>query len=146
MDDDALSPPPGTDTPPLSVARVRRVLGARQIDYVTAESGDTGLESESGDIWIRVAGADDAVLRITADWPGAYDVEKVEAVRGFLRSWHRQHYWPKATFGITDDGLVTVHAAVHYDFESGVADRQLDAVMAMSVVKIREMFRQVAAL
>lgn len=135
-----------TDTPALSVARIRRVLGARQIEFVTAESGDTGIENENGTVWISATGPDGAVLRVWAEWPGRYDVDKLEAVRAFLRTWHEQHYWPKATFGITDDGWLTVAATANYDFEAGVADRQLDAVIAMAVVKIREMFRQVAAL
>lgn len=136
----------GTDTPPLSVARVRRVCGARQMDFITAESGDTGIETDGTTVWIAVAGADEAVLRMTAQWEGYCDVDKLSLIREFLRAWHRQHYWPKGTYGITDDGRVTVHASVTYDFESGVADRQLDAVIAMGLVKIREMFRQVGAL
>lgn len=133
-------------TPELTVGRVRRVLSAREVEYITAESGDTGLENGDETIWIAVGGADDAVLTVRGDYPGSLPIDRLHDVRDFISTWHRQHYWPTASFGIADDGAVTVAGQVSYDFEAGVADRQLDDVLAMSVTKIRELFREVAAL
>lgn len=133
-------------TPGLSVGRVRRVLSARGHEYVTAESGETGLEDGDETIWIAATGPDDAVLTIRGTFPGALDIDKLHDVRSFIADWHRQHYWPTVSYGIADDGAVSVTGHCVYDFESGVADRQLDDVLAMSVTKIRELFREVGQL
>ena len=135
--------PEESDTPPLSVQRVRRVLSARQIEYLTAESGDTGVEFDDVTCWVSV-GVD--VLTIRADWPGTLPIERLEDVRTLLRRWHAEHYWPTASFGVRDDGSVTVSAQCAYDFESGAADRQIDSAAAMSCAKINELFREVSAL
>lgn len=131
------------ETPELSVARVRRVLGARQIEFLTAESGDTGVAQDGVTCWISVA-AD--VLAVRADWPGALPIDRLEEVRALLRRWHIEHYWPTASFGVTDNGGVTVAAHCSHDFESGAADHQIDAVLSMSMAKIHELFREVGTL
>lgn len=141
------SGPSGPDTSelqPLSVARVRRVLATRKIDYVTAESGDTGLENGNETIWIAVGGPAHGVLTVHGDWPGSLPIDRVDDVRAFIADWHRHHYWPTAHFGIADDGAVSVAGHTAYDFEAGVADRQLDDAMAMSIAKLRELFRELS--
>ncbi len=128
------------ETPPLSVSRVRKVLAARQVEYLRAESGDTGIQWEDRVYWVRVAGE---VARVSATWPGTLPFARLDALRGFIRDWHAENYWPKLVYGINDDGSLTLSAEVSADWESGVADRQLDDMLSMSVAKIREAFRGV---
>ena len=131
------------ETPPLTVSRVRKVLAARQIEYLTAESGDTGIRWEGRVYWVGVAGE---VATVSSTWPGTLPVDKLEALRGFIREWHAGNYWPKLVYGINDDGSLTVSAEVSADWETGVADRQLDDMLSMSIAKIREAFRGVEEL
>lgn len=86
------------------------------------------------------------VLTIHADFPETLEIERLDDVRACLRRWHAEHYWPIASFGIGDDGSITVSAHCAYDFEAGAADRQIDDVIAMSVAKIRQLSREVNTL
>lgn len=131
------------ETPPLTVFRLRRVLAARQVDYLTAESGDTGIEWEGRVYW---AGVNGEVVTIGATWPGTLPVDKLDDLRQFIRDWHAGNYWPKLAYGMNDDGSLTVSGEVSADWETGVADRQLDDMLSMSVAKIREAFRGVEKL
>lgn len=131
------------ETPPVSVSRVRKVLAARQAEYLTAESGDTGVQWEERVYWIAVSGD---VVTVSAQWPGTLGVEKLESLRSFIHDWHAENYWPKLVYGMQDDGSLTLKAEVNADWETGVADRQLDDMLSMSIAKIREAFREVEQL
>lgn len=132
---------PASPTPPLTPKRLRTVLAARQAEY--EETPDGAIVAWDGiDYTIRVGGPDGAIVRIMAEREVDPDIDEL---RAFIRTWHAENYWPTLIFGLDDAHQVRLGAHVTADWETGVADRQLDDMLAMSIVKIREAFREVAS-
>ncbi|GAB3946116.1 YbjN domain-containing protein [Corynebacterium tapiri] len=119
---------------PLTPARIRRVLGVHELDFVAAEDG-ASLEG------IHFSCDAFGVLTVAGHTPTALSGEEA---RRAVRAWHAEHFWPTCSVELTLDEGVTLHASVSVDYETGVADRQLDAMMSMALAKIREFFREVA--
>lgn len=128
-------------TPPIDLARVRQVLTNRMIAHEIADGDRLKLTDQVVPISITVNDAD--VLSLWADEDDVFDVERIDEVRAMITTWHREHYWPTASFGISDHGRIRVRAGVAYDFEAGVTDYQLDDVIAMSMAKTNEFFRKI---
>lgn len=133
--------PTQDDTPAMSARRVEAVMQARALPYVTDDDNMVGMTWEDRTYWCEVTRWDQSVITVWSMWEG---VLPLETLRLFIARWHSENYWPRLSFEVDDFTRVT--ATVSADFATGVADRQLDAMISMSVAKIREAFRELTAL
>lgn len=116
-------------------------MQARALPYVTDDDNMVGMTWEDRTYWCEVTRWDQSVITVWSMWEG---VLPLETLRLFIARWHSENYWPRLSFEVDDFTRVT--ATVSADFATGVADRQLDAMISMSVAKIREAFRELTAL
>lgn len=115
-----------TQTPPLSQARVKKFFDSRGFRYWVGRDGSIAYLHNEGNLHFLTRGERDEVLCVFGTWSGSLPMDCLEQVREFIRNWHRTRLWPKCYHSIDDNGRIRIYTELNTDYESGVADEQLD--------------------
>lgn len=115
----------GRQIAPISRDRLVSLFEAQEWKYFIDNEGDLGGNWDANLFYFMIRGTDDQVLHIQSMWHITPDIERLEEVRLFLDTWHRDRLWPKCFHRITDAGRIRVFAEHNVDFEHGATDDQL---------------------
>lgn len=115
----------GRQITPISRDRLVALFEAQEWKYFIDNEGDLGGNWDTNLFYFMIRGTTDQVLHIQSMWHVTPDMERLEEIRFFLDTWHRDRLWPKCFHRITDEGRIRVFAEHNVDFEHGATDDQL---------------------
>lgn len=118
--------PPPVDVPtPVTRDRLVLLFEDQGWKYFIDNEGDLGGNWDTNLFYFMIRGTTDQVLHIQSMWHVTPDMDRLEEIRFFLDTWHRDRLWPKCFHRITDEGRIRVFAEHNVDFEHGATDEQL---------------------
>lgn len=117
----------------LTSQRVIDCLRAQELPFFVDSHSEIGTISAGRTFQFLLLGEHREVMLVRGHWNRVVTIERSNEILEFCNKWNTAMIWPKAYFRVRDDGQIHVFTEVVADFEYGVTDPQIAAIINCGV-------------
>ncbi|EEH63737.1 hypothetical protein HMPREF0044_0756 [Gleimia coleocanis DSM 15436] len=130
---------------PLSKERLQALFEAEGYKYYVDSDGDLGGFWDFNTFHFVLAGENQELLHILCRSRRVLTMKYLDVVRAKIKEFNAEKIFPTCFYRISDEGLLTVHTQLTYDWEHGVSDSQLEMQLQCAVTTSRQFFEELEA-
>lgn len=130
---------------PLSKERLVALFEAEGFRYYEDSDGDVGGFWDFNTFHFVFSGEKQELLHILSRGRRVLSMKYLDIVRQKIKEFNAEKIFPTCFYRISDDGMLTVHTQLTYDWEYGVSDNQLEMQLQCAVTTSRQFYEELEA-
>lgn len=130
---------------PLSKERLMQLFEDEGFKYYQDNDGDLGGFWDFNTFHFILVGEQQELLHVMSRWRRVLSMKDLDTIRATIKSFNAEKIFPTCFYRISDEGLITVHTQLTYDWEHGVSDSQLKMQLQCAVTTSRQYYEELEA-
>ena len=126
----------------LTSTRVMNWLQGADLPFFVDSDGDLGAIHDSRTFYFLLFGTQREIFQVRGRWNRSLTIERSEQVLEFCNAWNAKMIWPKAYYRVRDDGQIHVYGEVAMDYEYGITDEQIGAMIVCGLQTNTQFFAE----
>lgn len=130
---------------PLSQERLKALFEQNEYKYYLDNDGDLGGTWDFHQYHFIFVGENKELLHVMSRGRRVLSMKYLETVRRVIKDFNAEKLFPTCFYRISDEGLISVHTQLTYDWEHGVSDSQLEMQLQCAISTSRQFYDELEA-
>lgn len=130
---------------PLSQERLKALFDENEYKYYIDNDGDLGGTWDFHQYHFILVGEQKELLHVMSRGRRVLSMKDLDKVRQVIKDFNAEKIFPTCFYRISDEGLISVHTQLTYDWEHGVSDSQLEMQLQCAITTSRQFYDELEA-